>query len=89
MNGLTGHVKSITFHTKWFFMSPQESSACLWIRTKNRNLNAQFALDHRSYHLDFVAIGFTFQLHRRSDSLDFTCHRDYLLDYLAGAASKS
>jgi hypothetical protein len=34
MNGLIGHVKAITFHTKWVFMSPQERYAYLWTRTK-------------------------------------------------------
>ncbi len=34
MNKLTDHIKSITFRTKWIFMSPQVRYAYLWSRTK-------------------------------------------------------
>jgi hypothetical protein len=34
MNGLAERVKSISFHSRWIFMSPRGKYACLWARTK-------------------------------------------------------
>ena len=50
---------------------------------------ANFALDHWCYPIDFVAAGSSSQLHSRPVPLDYTCHCNYLLDYLAGAASEN
>jgi len=34
MSRLIGHTKSIAFHLRWIFMSPQERYECLWAKTK-------------------------------------------------------
>ena len=34
MNELVGYIKSLSFHLRWLFLSPQERYAYLWARTK-------------------------------------------------------
>jgi hypothetical protein len=35
MKELIGYIKSLSFHLRWLFLSPQERYAYLWAKTKN------------------------------------------------------
>ena len=49
---------------------------------------ATLALDYRYYPIGFVVAESSFPLYSRPVPLDYTCHCNYLVDYMAGAASE-
>jgi hypothetical protein len=36
MKELVGYIKSLSFHLRWLFLSPQERYAYLWAKTKKQ-----------------------------------------------------